>query len=80
MESNISVEKTPRRAPVQGQYIGLGHKIPPGTISWGEHEEAMAEYNKHHAQDSETLARRGGFGYTELVLYLGHAPKTWEIR
>lgn len=52
-----------------------------GTISWAEHEEAWDGYNKAYrgtGQDAETIARRGGFSYTELQRFLGHDPKTWK--
>jgi len=54
--------------------------MPPGTIAWAEHLEAATAYNKHHDQDAETVARRGGFGYAELIEWLGHEPTTWLPR
>jgi hypothetical protein len=83
-----------RRAPVQrdcqlrpvGRY-GCPHtaespKHNHGSITWAEHEEAWADYAKRYGrdQDAETIATRGGFGYSELVDHLGHPPRTWEPR
>jgi hypothetical protein len=44
--------------------------------------EAYAEYAERfgRGQTAERLAERGGFGYAELVYYLGHVPKTWRKR
>jgi hypothetical protein len=59
------------RAPVNGP--------PGGTISWSEHEKAWEAYHRrHHGQDAETIASRGGFGLAELTIQLGHLPKTWR--
>ena len=67
-----------RRARVQE---GPGHpteRVPVGNISWEEHLEAWKVYNqKYHGQSAETIAERGGFGYREITLLLGHEPKTW---
>jgi len=65
-----------RRAPVQGHYT-RGRK-PPGTIAWWEHEKAWEGYG--HSQSAEQIAKRGGFGYDELVSFLGHEPTTWSVR
>lgn len=79
------------RAPVQRESCGLHphwckahpaddprHK--PGTIAWGEHVEAWADYAKRYGRDhtAERLAARGGFSYSELVDHLKHDPRTWE--
>jgi predicted fused transcriptional regulator/phosphomethylpyrimidine kinase len=77
---------TERRAPVQAerQYPQLeGHpRKQAGTITWAEHEEAWAGYYAatHSNQSAEVIAERGGFGYFELVRFLGREPTTWEVR
>lgn len=58
-----------RRAPVNGH--------PYGTISWAEHERAWSSYGQRHSQPAEQIARRGGFGITELFYHLREAPRTW---
>lgn len=68
-----------RRAPVQRSHLADDTVMPAGTIAWWEHEEAALAYNRKYNQSSETLAARGGFGYGELIEFLGHAPTTWEI-
>jgi hypothetical protein len=67
---------THERAPVQGD---RGHPLA-GTISWVEHLEAFLEYARRYgrSQSVERIAERGGFSYGELLLFLGHAPTTWE--
>lgn len=52
----------------------------PGTIAWTEHEEAWAGYHAMYPndQDAERIAARGGFGYWEAAVYLGHEPRTWR--
>jgi len=69
-----------RRAPVQCEGYGRQQTKPPGTISWAEHLEAYAEYARRYGtgQSAERLAERCGFGWGELVDFLGHEPKTWE--
>lgn len=71
---------TERRAPVQAVY--WPNKRPAGTISWAEHLEAYAEYVRRFGiyQSAERIAERGGFGYDELTDYLGHEPRTWQVR
>ena len=80
-----------RRAPVQG--VGAW-RLPvrhparrpgdrrPGTIAWEEHAEAWTAYRDRYnnGQTAERMAERGGFGYDELVDFLGHEPTTWERR
>lgn len=62
------------RAPVQ-----RGPRGPAGTITWAEHVEAWAAYDRrYHGQTAERIAERGGFGHTELAALLGHAPRTFE--
>lgn len=65
-----------RRAPVQGDRGVIGR----GTVSWDEHCEAWREYAKKYGsyQSAERIAERAGFSYGELVMFLGHASKTWE--
>jgi len=79
-----------RRAPVQRDWSRGTIQTVPGTITWEEHEEAWTEYNRRFQQnalrgsrgnqDSEQIARRGGFSYRELTMFLGHEPLTWEPR
>jgi hypothetical protein len=68
-----------RRAPVQANHR---LKKGPGTIAWAEHVEAYGAYSARygHSQSAERLAERGGFCYGELCDFLGHEPKTWEVR
>lgn len=77
-----------QRVPVQGD---SGHRDRdlreprthgPGTITWEEHLLAWEGYRKRYGstQSAERIAQRGGFGYGELVLFLGSDPKTWEPR
>ena len=68
-----------KRAPVQRSSRHDKYKKPAGTISWGEHYEAWKAYNKKYpGQSAECIAKRGGFGYDELVRFLGREPTTWE--
>lgn len=74
-----------RRAPVQSEYANpaKGRKaIGPGTVAWSEHLEAYAGYSGRYgtSQSAERLAQRGGFGYYEMVEFLGHEPTTWSAR
>lgn len=58
-----------RRAPVQ----------PRGTIAWSEHEEAWTEYSRRYSgQSAKQIAERGGFGMSELRMFLGREPSTLE--
>ena len=72
-----------RRAPVQGdtgwQYGRPGAR-PAGTIAWSEHVKAWEVYHATFCNDqsAERIAERCGFGYDELVEFLGYEPKTWE--
>lgn len=63
-----------KRAPVQASKMR-----GPGTISWAEHELAWSDYAKRYGreQSATRIAERGGFGYDELVMLLGHPPDTW---
>lgn len=79
-----------RRVCVQGSgapYLPEGHPRRaanarvPGTITWSEHEKAWQAYErKYGGQSAERIAERGGFGYEELVEFLGRAPETWKVR
>jgi len=69
-----------RRVRVQGD---REPKKPAGTVAWWEHVKAWegyAEIYGKHYQSAERIAERGGFGYAELVEFLGHEPETWEPR
>ena len=73
-----------RVAPVQGSHWSCRTSGPgrsPGTISWAEHEEAWLGYAEKFgsSQSAERIAERGGFSYEELVMFLGHEPKTWSL-
>lgn len=77
--SVTSPREKPRRALVQRD--GRHHRA--GSISWEEHLEAWEGYRRcyrHSAslQSAEHINDRGGFGYSELVRFLGHAPTTWK--
>lgn len=83
--------KEERRAPVQsddGYQLPLSHygrprgAMPPGTISWTEHLVVYELYSKRHGhgQDADKIAERGGFGYAEIVSFLGCKPITWKPR
>lgn len=69
-----------RRAPVQGDGYGRQATRGPGSISWAEHLLAWGTYSGGHGQSAEEIAARGGFGYGELVRFLGREPETWEPR
>jgi hypothetical protein len=72
-----------RRAPVQRAVVRPDRPArSAGTISWAEHLEAFAAYAGKYgsSQSAERLAERGGFGYGELIMFLGHEPTTWEAR
>lgn len=72
-----------RRAPVQGEWVrATRQRRPDGTVAWWEHLEAWEAYDKmfHNGQSAERMAERGGFGYSELVMFLGHEPTTWRPR
>lgn len=68
-----------RRAPVQ---YSRPLKKAPGSIAWEEHMRAWSAYDAKWrcGQTAERIAERGGFGYEELVEFLGGEPKTWEPR
>lgn len=75
----------PEKAFVQGEGVFNGRTpqdIPVGYIDWDEHKEAWNAYHKRWAngQSALTINMRGGFGYWELVMLLGHAPRTWRPR
>lgn len=56
---------TPQTAPVQGEY----------------RDQNTGRDRKYHCgQSAERLAERGGFGWFELVEFLGHEPRTWRKR
>jgi hypothetical protein len=73
-----------KRAPVQGE--GDKRKGLPGqgngSIAWSEHLLAYQAYSSRYGseQSAERLAARGGFGYIELIKFLGREPETWEPR
>lgn len=69
-----------RRVPVQADNTSPGKRA--GTVEWHEHECAWRDYARRYgtSQSAERIAERGGFGYGELVVHLGHAPLTWEAR
>jgi len=50
---------------------------PSGSVAWWEHLRAAEEYGKYYRQSARRLAERGGFGYGELIKWLGHEPETW---
>lgn len=56
----------------------------PGSVSWEEHVEASREFVRRHGRGegvedaAERMAARAGFGYGELVDYLGREPATWR--
>ncbi len=56
--------------------------MPNGWIDWVEHCEAWKDYDRrfHTRQSAERIAERSGFSYAELLLFLGHKPKTWRAR
>jgi len=51
-----------------------------GTIAWAEHLEAYIVYAAKFGrkQSAAKIAERGGFGYLELVSFLGREPTTWK--
>lgn len=66
-----------RRAPVQA------HGAPggvAGTVDWEEHCAAWELYAQRYGREQsvERIAERGGFSYSELVLFLGRTPTTWQ--
>lgn len=82
-----------RRAPVQrsdfmldanGQRTETRLKVGDpgfvaGSITWEEHEKAWADYDRRYpGQSAQRTAERGGFSYSELVIYLGRRPETWS--
>ena len=71
-----------KRVPVQGRNIRGRTAIPPGTIDYDEHILAWNGYVKLYGdyQTADRIAERGGFGYDELVSFLGHHPSTWKAR
>lgn len=80
-----------RRAPVQANAHERNGRVRrpvgapgscAGTITWEEHERAFIGYAAQygHGQSAERLAERGGFGWWELVDFLGHEPTTWRPR
>jgi hypothetical protein len=75
----------PSKAFVQGEGSQNGltpQDIPPGVISWEEHEEAWMRYHAFYPnhQTALTINMRGGFGYWELKTLLGRSPSTWRPR
>lgn len=80
-----------KRAPVQGdggidtERAGTLRRgqpgYGPGTIAWAEHLLAWSTYaQRYPGQSAERMAARGGFGYGELIMFLGHPPETWQPR
>ena len=79
-----------RRVPVQGDPRHhlreddprRGNAKPPGTVDWGEHQEAWESYARKYGrcQSAERMVERGGFAYAELVMFLGREPETWVAR
>ena len=71
-----------RRAPMQGTCVKGRWVHSPGTISWDEHLSAYAVYASKYgtSQSAERIAERGGFGFEEFVMLMGHEPKTWAKR
>ena len=73
-----------RRANVQGDcripYDEPGYA--DGTIAWSEHLESLAWFGRNSdAQPTpQGVHDRGGFGYVELTMLLGHEPTTWKVR
>jgi hypothetical protein len=77
------------RVPVQGEGSWwLSQRDPrrvgakcPGSIEWWEHVEAWKGYDKlYPGQPAHVVAGRGGFGWLELIDFLGHEPTTWRDR
>lgn len=74
-----------RRVRVQNDDAGkLGDITWPkrgvGTITWAEHVEAWSNYAVKYGKDqsAQRIHERGGFGYRELVMFLGRLPTTWR--
>lgn len=65
------------RAPVQASREA---KKGPGTITWEEHLLAYSSYAAKYgtSQSAERLSERGGFCYSELIMFLGREPETWR--
>ena len=80
------VQATPLVRPSSSQTTRTRHTGAPGvvegTIAWWEHAEAWQQYDKkwHCDQSAERINELGGFGWHELVDFLGHEPTTWEPR
>jgi hypothetical protein len=89
------MNEVPKRANVQssgkkyprGEYRRDPHAPvtlykPDGTIAWWEHEKAWETYAKKYGRDQSALRihERWGFSYSELMMFLGHEPETWEPR
>lgn len=77
MTSNCPTCIRGRRAPVQ---VDRKLKRGPGTISWEEHLQADSAYSARYgvSQSADRIAERGGFGWSELLEFLGHEPTTWR--
>jgi len=82
VERMSEVKERPARAPVQEERVRGKLMKPAGTVSWEEHVEAWKAYNQkyHGSQTAERIAERGGFGYQELVEFLGREPGSWLPR
>lgn len=84
---------TRARAPVQGDSMWEfrlrgdirrpedAEAMPPGTIEWAEHLEAFEPYVQKFGGGGspERIAERAGFSYGELLMFLGHHPRTWKV-
>lgn len=74
------------QAPVQGDLwrrARVHPALPPdGWIDWAEHLAVFEFYAARYGreQSAERIAERGGFGYREIELFTGAAPKTWRPR
>lgn len=77
--SRLSPQHSARRAFVARE--GREPK-PPGTIAWWEHEAAWEAYAARYGRDqsAERIHQRHGFGYGELIAFLGREPETWRPR
>lgn len=66
-----------RRAPVQAD---REHRRGPGSIAWAEHLLAWSAYAAKHGagQSADRIAERSGFGFGELIMFLGREPETWR--
>ena len=79
-----------RRFPIQGEQAKPegyrpGDRIirrEPGWVPWGIAEEAYKTYASLYGKEQslETLAARGGFGWSELVRLLQGKEATREFR